>query len=138
MAIITSDSIPDYDNWGIDDYWSCTDWINWHKTLKAKLGKPQADQVWLTAWNKQDFFEHNLSWCKYASSFNDYVKNENLAVSHLLADTFSGVTNIGENLVDSATATSKVIKYLIPGIIIVAAIGLLFYFVNKYKLLKFS
>lgn len=130
---ITADSTPDYDSWGPDDYWSCEDWITWHKALKAKYGKAEADSKWLAAWNAQDSFEHNYNWCKYAAAFNTYVSTEKLAASHLLADIFSGVTKIGENAVDTATSTSKILKYLIPTVIVIIVIGAIIYFGKRYK-----
>lgn len=135
---ITADSIPDYDSWGPDDYWSCEDWIAWHKALKNKYGKPTADSTWLNAWNKQDAFEHNYSWCKYAGQFNSYVNSENLAVSHLLSDIIAGGTNVGSNVIEGATNTSKVFKWLIPTVIILVVIGVFIYFGRKYKIFKLS
>lgn len=132
---ITADSVPDYDNWGPDDYWSCTDWINWHKALKAKFGKVKADETWLHAWNEQDSFEHAFNWCKYAGDFNSYAKSENLNVSHLLADLINGVTSVGENAITTATTTSKILKYLIPVAVVLVALGVLFYFGRRYKII---
>jgi len=133
VYVINAESTPDYDSWGYDDYWSCENWIDWHKALKAKHGKQRADEIWLAAWDEQDTFEHNLSWCKYAANFNSYVSAENLPVSHLLADIFAGGTKIGENVVDTATTTSKILKWVIPVIIILVVLGLIIYFSKKYQ-----
>lgn len=71
---ITADSTPDYDDWGMDDYWSLADWVEWHKQLRNKYSSDnkeakteidgtyylikwntKADQIWLDAWKKQSF-----------------------------------------------------------------------------------
>lgn len=131
---ITADSTPVYDTWGWADYWSCEDWIAWHKALKDKYGKAKADAMWLSAWNAQDSFEHDYNWCKYGASFNAYVNAENLPVTHLLSDVISGVTNIGSNVITGATNTSKTLKWLVPVVLVIVIIGVLIYFGNKYKI----
>lgn len=133
---ITADSIPDYDSYGIDDYWSCVDWINWHKALKAKYSKTVADQTWQNAWDKQDSFEHAYNWCKYGSTFNSYVNSQGLDASNIFGDVISGGTKITENVIGGATATSKVLKYAIPVLAIILVIGLIIYFGKKYQLFK--
>ena len=34
MAVTTWNTVPNYDEWGSDTYWSCEDWIQYHKLLK--------------------------------------------------------------------------------------------------------
>lgn len=131
---ITADSVPDYDSWGPDDYWSCQNWIDWHKAMKARYGKQEADQKWLNAWNDQDAFEANYNWCKYSASFNTYVNGEGLNVTHLLSDTVAGGTKVGENIIGGATNISKILKWLIPTLVILTAIGLIIYFGKRYKI----
>ena len=53
MAVTTWNTAPNYDEWGSDSYWSCADWVQWHKLLKEKFGKDlkvkkfEAAQSWL-------------------------------------------------------------------------------------------
>lgn len=132
--IINADSLPDYDSWGPDDYWSCVDWIDWHKALKVAIGKVEADKKWLSYWNDQDSFEHDFNWCKYNTNFNNYIKSENLPVSHLLADLINAGTSVGENVIGAATTTTKVLKYIVPAVVIIVVLGLVIYFSKRYKL----
>lgn len=139
--IITADSKPDFDSWGPDDYWSCDDWIFWHKKLKEKFGKDQADLTWINAWNSQGGTEHNYNWCKYGGSFNDYVRDEKLGVSwvlpNLLNDAAGLINSAGSslgNVGDLITNVTKVLKWAIPALVIVASIGVLIYGYKKIKL----
>lgn len=140
MAVfnITADSTPVYDGWGPGDYWSCEDWIAWHKALKDKYGKAQADATWLSAWNAQDSFEHDYNWCKYGAAFNAYVNAENLPVTHLVSDVIAGTTNVTSNIITGATNTSATIKKLLPIVLVIVIIGALIYFAKKYKVVNLS
>lgn len=136
MPLITADSKPDYDEWGYDDYWSCDDWIEWHKKLKAKFGKQIADQTWLQAWNAQGSFESNYNWCKYGGAFNTYVRNEKLNASWWLPNILNSVTGVAEDAGDAAKNTSNVLKVVIPVIIVAAALGVLIYAAKKFNIIK--
>jgi hypothetical protein len=137
-VIITADSVPDYDAWGPDNYWSCEDWIAWHKALKDKYGKATADTTWQTAWNKQDSWEHNYNWCKYGADFNAYVNAEKLSATHLLSDVIAGGTRIGGNVIGAAEGATNTVRWIIPALIIIVVIGALVYFGKKYKVFKLA
>lgn len=134
--IITAESKPDYDDWGIDSYWSCSQWIEYHKALKNKYGKDQANQFWLTAWEKQDTFEHDLSWCKYDSSFADYFADQGIDVGHIISKLFGSagkVVDAVENVAESATSSTKALKFVVPTLIVTLGIFLIFYGYKKVK-----
>ena len=104
---ITWESYPDYDSWGADKYWSCTDWIIWHGKLKEKYGSDEAKLIWRSAWDAQDSWEANYSWCKYEPMFNDFLKQNDLGSSNLVADALLGVGSlfiqhetVGDEVVD--------------------------------------
>lgn len=116
LGQITADSEPDYDAWGIDEYWSCTDWIEWHKALAAKYGREQANSIWSQAWDKQGAWEHNYSWCKYNCDWSKYLLSQGIDASWLLPKAFCGLSNIvtntigvGENVTGAAKTVSKVV-----------------------------
>ena len=67
--IITAHSVPDYDNFGIDSYWTCTDWMIWYDKLKDEFGKTDARLKWRSAWEKQDIAESNFMWCGFDDVF---------------------------------------------------------------------
>lgn len=137
-VIITADSTPDYDNLGPDTYWSCEQWIEWHKALKTKYGKEVGDQKWQTAWDKQDSFEHDYNWCKYDGTFNAYVRAENLNATWWLPNVLNSVGTSVENLGGALTSgtkaaenTANVLKYAVPAIVIlVIVIGIVWIFKN--------
>jgi hypothetical protein len=114
IGIITWDSKPDYDGWGWDDYWSCADWITWHKELVKKFGKDKANQLWLTAWQQQDPFESNYSWCKYDTAFSNYLKSQGIDVGHLLSKVINTGGNVIENVGEAADSTTKILKWVLP------------------------
>lgn len=135
MPTITADSKPDYDEFGVDDYWSCDDWINWHKALKKKFGKQVADKTWTEAWNKQDSFESDFNWCKYQGTFNSYVRAENLNATWWLPNILNSITGIAEDASDAAKNTSNVLKVVIPVLVVSAAIGILIYAGKKFNII---
>lgn len=142
MATITADSIPDYDSWGPDTYWSCNDWISWHVELKKKYGKDVANKTWQSAWDKQDSFEHNYNWCKYSGVFNKYVQAEGLDATWWLPNILNAAGDATENLASGVTNSAqaaenvaKVLKYLLPTVVILAAIGVLVYVAKQFKVI---
>lgn len=78
MAVTTWNTAPDYDQWGIDTYWSCNDWILWHKLLKEKFGQNKANFMWDYSFAQSKSLSSNLDCRTFNSSFRDYVKNNSL------------------------------------------------------------
>jgi hypothetical protein len=108
---ITYQSKPDYDDWGIDTYWSCSDWITWHAQLKKKFGQTEANKIWLTAWNKQDAWENNYNWCKYNSDFNNFLNREKIqGASHVVAKVFVNTTKGIENTSEIFSGVTSILK----------------------------
>lgn len=135
MPTITAESVPDYDAWGPDDYWSCNDWTTWHDALKRKFGKDVANKMWLEAFEKQDSFEHAINFCKYDGAFNSYVRAQGLdAASWWLPNILNDTTTVVENAGDAVVNTSKAVKWIIPSLVIAAAIGVLIYGIKKLNL----
>lgn len=134
--IITADSEPVYDSLGWGDYWSCDDWLEWHKALKKKFGSAIADPKWVQAWNAQTSFSAPMSWCKYGGVFNEYVRKEKLNVTWWLPNLLNSVTSVAEDAGDAAKNTSNVLKVAIPIIIIAAALGVMIYAAKKFNIIK--
>ncbi len=118
------DARPDYDNWGPDTFWSCADWITWHGALKKAFGKDKAKEIWDEAWNKQGVGEHAYEVCQYTTSFSDYVKKEGIMTPVWLADVTTGTVEVIENVSDAISNTSKMLKWLVPTVLIVGVVGL--------------
>lgn len=135
LQTITWDSKPDYDSWGPDDYWTCDNWTQWHNELKKHFGKEQADKIWTDAWNLQGGLEHDYNWCKYEGNFNAYVKAEKLNASWWLPNILNNLLDGAENTSQAATNVTKVLKWLIPTLVIAAAIGLIIWSIRKFNLI---
>ncbi len=134
--LITSDSKPDYDDWGPDTYWSCSDWITWFYALKKEYGSTVAIQKWEEAWGNQSIDEHDYSWCKYDSDFNAFLKKEGIkGASHLLANTIIAATDVIDNVGTAAQKASKTVSTIIP-IVIIIAVLLAAFFVYKNFIVK--
>lgn len=139
---ITADSTPDYDEWGPDSYWSCQDWITWHKALKAKYGADEAKSRFASAWGKRSAFGHELTCSLSDTDFISYFKSQGftwdasgsfiLSVREAVKSTgkiIEHTTKSAENLTKSASNISKYLLY--AGMVIaVLAAG---YFVYRFS-----
>tara|TARA_R100000231_G_scaffold112229_2_gene83211 strand:+ start:1222 stop:1671 length:450 start_codon:yes stop_codon:yes gene_type:complete len=132
-ASITAQSTPDYDSFGVDDYWTCNDWMIWHTRLKAEYGLTTANEIWMTAWNEQGAFESNYNWCKYNCTFAAFADRNNLPVKNIFSRLTCGVVDVSSNIADGFTTGAKVVRVAIP----LAVIGVgIFYAFKAYKILK--
>ena len=68
------DATPDYDSWGWDDYWSPSEWLQWHATMKARYGLECANTVFLSHWNNQSMGANPLNARTFDSNFREYAK----------------------------------------------------------------
>jgi hypothetical protein len=148
---INANSVPDLDDWGWDDYWSCPEWIQWHKAMVSQYGAYQANEKFLTEWNKQSIGAHALDCRSFNSEFREYTKavglHDALYNGALLAKPLgittdavttatsaaSDVVQAGGDLIQGvaqgAGSLGKSLKYVIPVLLIVAlgVIGFIIY-----------
>lgn len=95
MAIITWNSVPDYDEWGIDTFWNCNDWINWHKRLSEHFGESTATEIWNYAFSKSTNLSSNLDCNSLNTDFRNYVKEHGLKPNtDLISETIGTTTDI--------------------------------------------
>ena len=73
------DSVPDYDLWGIDNWWNCQEWIMWHKTLVEHFGKENANEIWNYAFAKSGTLSGNLDCRSFNDDFRSYVSLNKLS-----------------------------------------------------------
>lgn len=142
--IITADSTPKLDGWGWDTYWDCIDWIEWHKVMKQNKGKEYADATFLEWWNKQTTGAHALDCRSFNQEFRNYFKDEKLldALYSGLASIAYPIGTVGDiwtSALKSAgfTAkaienTTKVLKILLPIVLIVVVIILAMWGYKKF------
>lgn len=79
MAVINWNTVPDYDQWGIDSSWNCEDWITWHKKLLDHFGQETAKELWDYAYAKSGSFSSNLDCRTFNSTFREYVNKNGLS-----------------------------------------------------------
>ena len=80
MEVSTWNIAPDYDSWGIDDSWSCENWVTWHVKLKEHFGDKTAREIWNFAWDRTGNLSSNLDCRTFNTNFRSYVKSNNLQV----------------------------------------------------------
>lgn len=141
---ITADSIPDYDEWGPDDYWSCADWITWHKAMKSKYGKDEANRRFLSAFHQAGFLASSYDCRSFNSEFRQYSKDngfydglyDGLAVITQPIGVGTDVVNAAgqtvSNISQGISNTSKAAKYAIPAVILVVSALVLMWFYRKF------
>lgn len=143
---ITADSKPDFDDWGWDEYWSCSEWKEWFMALKAKHGKKNAQDMWIKAWQSQGAFSHALDCRSFNEEFKTFLKNQGLwdgahsFISKLIAggttavgSTGDAVGSVAEGASDTVGALSKTLKYVIPAVLLIGLIGVSAYAYRTFK-----
>ena len=78
MAVKTWNTAPDYDEWGVDEFWSCEDWIQWHRLLLEKFDKQKAKILWEYAYAKSGGLSSNLDCRTFNSTFRNYARTNGL------------------------------------------------------------
>jgi len=147
MAVITTwDIAPDYDAWGSDTWWGCTEWMQWHGQLKKKFGAEKAKMIWDYAFAKSGNFSGNLDCRTTNKVFREYVRKEglnpyqNAGVFAPILNIVGGGLELGESAGDvvggAAEGVSSIGKYIKYGLG-VAVLGVaVLYGIKAYKLLK--
>lgn len=105
MAVTTWNIAPDYDEWGVDTWWSCEEWIMWHQELKKHFGSGRARQIWEYAF-KRSSFGAGTEWCAETNSrFRTYIKANNLSTGALGEGVIGDIIDIPTNIIDFASDT---------------------------------
>ncbi len=94
---ITANSLPVYDGWGWDDYWTCADWKMWHMQMVPVFGATQATQKWAQAWAQQSVDMNSYHWCRFDADFVNYFNDYGITF-----DPVSGVIVSLTNVINSA------------------------------------
>lgn len=118
--MITAQSIPDYDEWGSDSYWTCQEWVLWHKALKAAYGKQQADVIFQNAWDNRSAFGHELVCSLYDSEFISYFKSQGYSWD-IVSGAIITVSDVAGNIGDAASNLTSLLKWIVPVFVIVIA-----------------
>ncbi len=143
---VTAESIPDLDDWGWDDYWTCSDWQQWHVLRSAAYGKAQADVDFLYYWNQQSMGAHALDCRSFSTSFRSYFQSQNLlealydgalgVIASTIGagtDVITGISSAVSSVGDGVKNSSKIISVIIPILLVLIAIAAIYY---AYKHIK--
>ena len=109
--VTTWNIVPDYDEWGWDDWWNCDDWVTWHKQLKAHFGEERARLIWNYAYAQGTQGAGHLSCRTFDSGFRAYARENNL-------DTYASITipllpevlNLSGSLFDLVNGVSETVS----------------------------
>lgn len=160
--IITAQSQPVYDAWGIGDYWGCNEWIKWYSELRKVYNADESDYIWSKAWldgvsgisggngtaSGSNYIVDSVPLdCRtFDENFKKFLSaNPNLhsavysGIGGLIAkplglgtDVVNGVIKFGQNTISTATSVSDILKYAIPVLIVILFIFLII-FIYKYS-----
>lgn len=132
---ITADSTPDLDDWGYDDFWTCSDWMLWHGLVKKKYGKPEADRRFIHHWNLQTLGAHALDCRSFNTAFRDFLKKERLldeaygsagilAPIGAVTDVVSSGSDVVSDTAKGAETAGKLLKWGLPLLLVGGALFL--------------
>lgn len=144
---ITADSKPVYCYFGGADCWTCNDLIQWHQQMVAVYGVAEANKRFIDSWTNDTPFICEQADCRTLNSnFRDYFKQVGI-----LSDLFSGIGVIAQpigvandvignasdvlsNIAGATVNTTKTLKYVLPALIVIAAIIGIVYATKQLKI----
>ena len=130
---ITANSYPDYDSWGYDNYWSCTDWMIWYGKLKQAYGADEARLRWKSAWEKQDATASPYLWCLYSDDFYDFVRENELGLENTIADVTAGTGSALTGLLGGLGWFGRNLKWIAPTALILVGSVYAMRFYKEFK-----
>lgn len=152
MAVTTWNIAPDYDEWGRDNYWSCDEWIAWHKRLKEHFGDERAKLIWNYAYAQGTLGASHTDCRTTNSAFRKYAREQGLDTYasvtipiipqilnitgsgvELLDDTSNVIGGIGESVASIFGGSGKTFKTIIYGGLALS-VGYLMY--RGYKMIN--
>jgi hypothetical protein len=68
------DASPDYDSWGFDTWWTASEWVTWHKSMKSRYGLDEANRRFIKAWQDQGILSGPIDARSFDTSFREYAK----------------------------------------------------------------
>jgi len=124
---ITSASIPDCDEWGIDSWWDCYDWLKYYDELRKDFPREFANTKFVTEWhNCESWLSGNLDCRTFNTVFRDKMSSEGLLealygdAAVILApigaatDVITGVSGAASGAGKGIKTGGKFLQYAIP------------------------
>jgi hypothetical protein len=90
------------------------DWVEWHKALKKRFGKLQANQLWLKAWGFRGTSKSNTG------ELRSYMKDNGVTLD---TNILGKAMDIKNSIFDTVADTLKVSSGLAIGIIAISVLG---------------
>lgn len=121
------------DYWMGYPYWSCQDWVDWHRALEQHYGSTQqANNTWLTAWNNPQNETTQNSWLVYGLSFTlpgqyilappafcpdncdfiEYFHSKGMDVGTLFNNMSCSLQNVANAVVDVVNTGANTVSFL--------------------------
>lgn len=126
---MNADSEPDLDDWGIDDYWTCSDWIDWYYMNKNRYGKATAVDKFFHYWEQQTIGAHALDCRTFNQDFRDFQQREGiqdrimdgLGIFYVPIQAYGAA---GDVVTTATTQISNARKYVLPvaAVLLIAAV----------------
>lgn len=148
QTAIDINSTPVFCWFGGSDCWNCIDFITWHKALVSAYGQSKANTIFITSWSSAPFINTAYDCRSFDSSFRQYAKDNGFfdalysglgVIAEPIGvgtDIVHGAGNIVSNTVGGAENTSKIIKWLIPALVVIGAILLIWWAIKHFNLIK--
>lgn len=134
IYVITADSLPVYDGWGWDDYWSAGDWMDWHKKMEKAFGIDEANRRFINAYQNAGTGAASFDWRTFNSDFKKYAKDNNFydALFDGIAGLIVKPISTGTSVINSITGGDwlKHVKYIVIVIVVLALIVIYFKYIK--------
>lgn len=100
---LSADSVPDFDNWGPDNYWSCMAFALWFELMEEKYGFEYARQQFIGAWDIAVSFGSYHSDCIFNNQFRNFFNDRGIDVDDLLSSIVMPVVDAAGNVAQGAS-----------------------------------
>jgi hypothetical protein len=151
---ITHLSIPDFDEWGIDEYWSQAHWLAYLEALVKEYGEQQGALKFYEKWMSRSTWESagdaRMNWLETDAGFRSSLRQYKLPSGEVLLDSLyggnpiSGLTggifdffgSTGNSITNAGAAaeqSTKTISWLLPVTLFAAVLIAAFLFFNYSK-----
>ena len=132
-----NDSIFKFWNW-FDNVWSCNDWVTWHKANVAQYNLATANNKFLEHWDNLATASSAIDCRSFNTAFRDYMRKAGLLNTlysgiGIIAKPIGTVADIGTNVLDTASGTTRVLKIIVPLLLIAVVLFLVMKYQKQLK-----
>jgi hypothetical protein len=132
-----NDNILKIWNW-FDDVWSCADWMQWHKSLRSKYGLENANYKFMLEWENLATGSSAIDCRTFNTAFRSYMNSVGLLDAlysgiGIIAKPIGGGIDVIDNVGGAIVDSSKVVKTIIPILLVIGAVLLVLFIYKKTK-----